>query len=49
MVQGNIRSLGGEGGLIAVARDGSASVPYNSERMKRAVLSAAGDIRSEVV
>jgi isoaspartyl peptidase/L-asparaginase-like protein (Ntn-hydrolase superfamily) len=44
----DIHSLGGEGGLIAVDREGNLSVPYNSEGMKRATLSVDGEIRSEV-
>lgn len=47
-VLADVRSLGGEGGLIAVGRDGSVSTPYNTEGMKRAVLTADGDIRSAV-
>jgi isoaspartyl peptidase/L-asparaginase-like protein (Ntn-hydrolase superfamily) len=47
-VLAEVRALGGEGGLIAVGRDGSISTPFNSEGMKRAVLTAGGDIRSEV-
>ncbi|NEX94442.1 isoaspartyl peptidase/L-asparaginase [Caulobacter sp. 17J65-9] len=43
-----IRSLGGEGGLISVDRLGNISTPYNSEGMKRAVLTTDGEIRSEV-
>jgi L-asparaginase / beta-aspartyl-peptidase len=44
----DIRGMGGEGGLIAVDADGNVSVPYISEGMKRAVLTADGDIRSDV-
>lgn len=43
-----VRGLGGEGGLIAVDAKGNVCAPYNSEGMKRAVLTADGDIRSEV-
>lgn len=43
-----IRSLGGEGGLISVDRRGNIATPYNSEGMKRALLTADGEIRSEV-
>jgi isoaspartyl peptidase/L-asparaginase-like protein (Ntn-hydrolase superfamily) len=43
-----IGSLGGEGGLIAVDREGNLAVPYNSEGMKRATLSVGGEIRAEV-
>ncbi|HEX7760647.1 MAG TPA: isoaspartyl peptidase/L-asparaginase, partial [Caulobacteraceae bacterium] len=44
----DIRSLGGDGGLIAVTADGRIVTPYNSKGMKRAVLTADGEIRSEV-
>jgi beta-aspartyl-peptidase (threonine type) len=47
-VLGDIGGLGGEGGLIAVDRDGNLSVPFNSEGMKRATLSVDGEIRAEV-
>jgi len=43
-----IGSLGGDGGLIAVDRHGNVSARYNSEGMKRAVLTGDGEIRSEV-
>lgn len=43
-----IRALGGEGGMIAVDAKGTVSSPYNSEGMKRAVLTTDGEIRSEV-
>lgn len=43
-----IGSLGGEGGLIAVDRQGNLSTPYNSEGMKRATLSVDGEIRADV-
>jgi len=44
----DIEQLGGDGGLIAVDREGRISTRYNSEGMKRAVLTADGEIRSEV-
>jgi isoaspartyl peptidase/L-asparaginase-like protein (Ntn-hydrolase superfamily) len=43
-----IGELGGDGGLIAVDREGRLATLYNSEGMKRAVLTPGGDIRSEV-
>ncbi|HYF22420.1 MAG TPA: isoaspartyl peptidase/L-asparaginase [Caulobacteraceae bacterium] len=43
-----IARLGGDGGLIAVDRQGNLAVPYNSEGMKRAVLTADGEIRADV-
>jgi isoaspartyl peptidase/L-asparaginase-like protein (Ntn-hydrolase superfamily) len=47
-VLADIAALGGEGGVIALDRDGNLSTPYNSEGMKRATLSVDGEIRSEV-
>ena len=47
-VLAEVRALGGEGGLISVDAEGNVSAPFNSEGMKRAVLTANGDIRSEV-
>jgi len=47
-VLAEIGALGGDGGLIAVDREGNISTPYNSEGMKRAVLTPDGEIRSEV-
>lgn len=44
----DIKSLGGDGGLIAVAADGTLVTPWNSKGMKRATLTADGAIRSEV-
>lgn len=41
-----IRKLGGEGGLISVDRHGNVSAPFNSEGMKRAILTADGEISS---
>jgi L-asparaginase/beta-aspartyl-peptidase (threonine type) len=43
-----VRALGGEGGLIAVARDGRVAMPYNSAGMKRAALLADGTILCQV-
>jgi len=39
-----IRRLGGDGGMIAVTRDGQVAMLYNSEGMKRASVSAGTDI-----
>jgi isoaspartyl peptidase/L-asparaginase-like protein (Ntn-hydrolase superfamily) len=47
-VLAEVERLGGEGGLIAVDAQGRISTPYNSEGMKRAVLTAEGEISSEV-
>ncbi|MDO1559251.1 isoaspartyl peptidase/L-asparaginase [Brevundimonas sp. 2R-24] len=41
-----IAALGGDGGLIAVAADGSIAHPWNSKGMKRAWLTAEGEIGS---
>ena len=40
-----VKRLGGDGGLIAITRDGQIAMPYNSEGMKR----ACGSSRAEVV
>lgn len=47
-VLAEIGALGGDGGMIALDREGTVSAPFNSEGMKRAVLTADGDIRAEV-
>ncbi|HWE45467.1 MAG TPA: isoaspartyl peptidase/L-asparaginase [Caulobacteraceae bacterium] len=47
-VLNDIASLGGEGGVIALDKDGNLSCPFNSEGMKRATLSVDGEISSEV-
>lgn len=44
----DLKALGGDGGLIAVAADGTIVTPWNSQGMKRATLTADGEIRSEV-
>ncbi len=41
-------SLGGEGGLIAIAADGTIAMPYTSQGMKRAALWPDGRVTSEV-
>jgi L-asparaginase/beta-aspartyl-peptidase (threonine type) len=41
-------TLGGEGGLIAVGRDGAVAMPFTSAGMKRAALLADGSIVCEV-
>lgn len=43
-----IGALGGDGGLIALDRDGNIAAPYNSQGMKRAWLNPAGEIGVEV-
>ena len=43
-VLGQIASLGGDGGVIAVTADGELAMPWNSEGMKRAWLTAQGEI-----
>jgi isoaspartyl peptidase/L-asparaginase-like protein (Ntn-hydrolase superfamily) len=47
-VLGEIGALGGDGGVIAVDADGALAMPYNSEGMKRAWLSADGEIGAAV-
>jgi beta-aspartyl-peptidase (threonine type) len=39
----NLRSIGGEGGLIAVDRFGNVAVPFNSEGMYRAFVTSNGE------
>lgn len=43
----DLGSLGGDGGLIAIDRDGRIAMPFNSEGMKRAALLPDGSILSE--
>ncbi len=43
-----IGGLGGDGGLIALDRDGNIAAPFNSQGMKRAWLTPAGEICVEV-
>ncbi|WP_421784446.1 isoaspartyl peptidase/L-asparaginase family protein [Hyphobacterium sp.] len=44
----DVKRLGGDGGIIAVGRDGRVAYPYNSEGMKCAVLHADGRITAGV-
>lgn len=39
-----IGALGGEGGLIAIDRDGRIAMPYNAEGLKRAILNVDGSV-----
>ncbi len=39
-----VARLGGDGGVIAVARNGEIQMRYNSEGMKRASASSTGDL-----
>ncbi|HEY0927442.1 isoaspartyl peptidase/L-asparaginase [Brevundimonas sp.] len=43
-----IGAMGGDGGLIALDRDGNITAPFNSQGMKRAWLTPAGEIGVEV-
>ncbi len=45
-VLAEIAAMGGDGGLIAVAADGSIAMPYVSQGMKRAALTLEGEIVS---
>jgi isoaspartyl peptidase/L-asparaginase-like protein (Ntn-hydrolase superfamily) len=45
-VLAEIAAMGGDGGLIAVAADGTIAMPYVSQGMKRAALTPNGDIVS---
>lgn len=47
-VLGEIAALGGDGGMIAVDDEGNLALPYNSEGMKRAWLTADGAIGAAV-
>jgi len=47
-VLSEIRSRGGEGGLVAVDHEGNVEMPYNAEGMKRAALTRDGEIRIAV-
>ena len=43
-----IGAMGGDGGLIALDAEGNIACPFNSQGMKRAWLTPAGDIGVEV-
>jgi beta-aspartyl-peptidase (threonine type) len=43
VVQDKLKEIGGEGGLIAVDRDGNVELPFNSEGMYRAWRNKAGE------
>lgn len=43
-----IGALGGDGGLIALDREGNIAAPYNSQGMKRAWLETDGGVSVEV-
>ncbi|MNK74307.1 Isoaspartyl peptidase precursor [compost metagenome] len=43
-----IGGLGGDGGMIALDRDGNIAAPYNSQGMKRAWLTTDGEVGVEV-
>jgi len=43
-----VRTLGGEGGMIAIGADGQVTTPFNSAGMKRAILYRNGRVVSEV-
>ena len=43
-----IGGLGGDGGLIALDREGNITAPFNSQGMKRAWLTPDGEIGVEV-
>ena len=43
-----IGGMGGDGGLIALDRDGNIATPFNSQGMKRAWLTTDGGIGVEV-
>ncbi|MNT73234.1 Isoaspartyl peptidase precursor [compost metagenome] len=43
-----IGGLGGDGGLIALDRQGNIAAPYNSQGMKRAWLTTDGEVGVQV-
>jgi L-asparaginase/beta-aspartyl-peptidase (threonine type) len=43
-----VRMLGGDGGLIAVDREGAIAMPFNSEGMKRAAVFPDGRIVADI-
>lgn len=47
-VLAQVRGFGGEGGIIAVTRDGAIAVAFNAEGMKYATASTHGDVRAAV-
>ncbi|HZF99985.1 MAG TPA: isoaspartyl peptidase/L-asparaginase, partial [Chitinophagales bacterium] len=47
VIHEKLKPVGGEGGLIAVDKDGNVSMPFNSEGMYRAVANSLG--RHEVL
>lgn len=46
---GEVAALGGDGGLIAIDRDGNIAMPFNTDGMKRAALYPDGRIMSAAV
>ena len=43
-----LSSIGGEGGLIAVDKDGNVVLPFNSEGMYRGCVEADGTMRVDI-
>lgn len=41
----DIHNLGGEGGIIAIDRDGNLAMPFHAKGMYRGAISAGGDVR----
>ncbi len=44
VVQEQLRRMGGEGGIIAVGRDGQIAMPFNSKGMLRGSIDATGQL-----
>jgi L-asparaginase / beta-aspartyl-peptidase len=47
-VMADVQSLNGEGGLIAIDRDGNIAMPFNAEGMKRAWITSDGKLGVEI-
>jgi beta-aspartyl-peptidase (threonine type) len=41
--------MGGEGGVIAIGRDGRIAMPYNSRGMLRGAIDAAGQVSTAIL
>ncbi len=49
MVHEQLPRLGGEGGVIAIARDGSIAMPFNSQGMLRGSIDSQGDMTTGIL
>ena len=48
VVQQQLRRMGGDGGIIAVGRDGQIAMPFNSKGMLRGSIDAAGKLTTAI-